>query len=366
MIRAAAKNHDGVAVLVDPADYPALLAEIAATGGTEAGSAASALRPRRSPAPRPTMPRSPAGSPARPARRSRSGWCWPARAAAALRYGENPHQRAAFYATGGVPTGLAAAAQLQGKELSFNNLNDTDAALALVAELSEPAVAIIKHANPCGVAMAPTPARGLSQGAGLRPAQRVRRHRRLQPAARRSRAPSEIARIFTEVVIAPGSTTRRAQIFAAKPNLRLLTTGRAARPGAAGRDVKWLAGGFLAQDRDTARRCRPELRVATPARADATPSWPICCSPGRWSSTSSRTRSCWRADGATVGIGVGQTSRVDAVHLAARKRRPSAAGSRPCVVASDAFFPFADGLWPPSRPAPRLRSSPAAACATRR
>ena len=150
MIRAAAKNHDGVVVVVDPGDYAELLTMLQAAAAPRAASAAG-WRPRPSPARPPMTPRSPAGSPARPARVPRAPRAG-GQPAQLLRYGENPHQRGAFYATGTGSTGLAAAHQVQGKELSFNNLNDTDTALALVAELAEPAVAIIKHANPCGVA----------------------------------------------------------------------------------------------------------------------------------------------------------------------------------------------------------------------
>ena len=195
MIRAAAKNYDGVAVVVEPGDYAALLAEFAAKGGTEA-------RLRR---------RLAAKAFARTAAYDAAiaGWfaretgeefpervvlAGTPRAAAALRR-EPASARRVLRHRRARPTGLAAAPQLQGKELSFNNLNDTDTALALVAEFAEPAVAIIKHANPCGVAVGDDAGRGLPQGAGLRSAQRLRRHRRLQPAARRGRGQRDRAHL---------------------------------------------------------------------------------------------------------------------------------------------------------------------------
>jgi phosphoribosylaminoimidazolecarboxamide formyltransferase/IMP cyclohydrolase len=340
MIRAAAKNADGVAVIVDPADYTALLAEIAAKGGTEAG-----FRQRLA-----------AKAFARTAAYDTAiaGWLaretgeeFPERVVLAgtrrqlLRYGENPHQRAAFYATGAVPTGLAAAIQLQGKELSFNNLNDTDTALALVAELAGPAVAIIKHANPCGVAVAASLVEAYRKALAGDPLSAfggiVACNRPLDEAAA-----SEIARTFTEVVIAPGVDDAARAVFAAKPNLRLLTLGELPDPVTAGHDIKWLQGGFLAQDRDTAKLLPTQLHLATRRAptdvelADLAFAWQVVKHVKSNAIVLAR-------DGATVGIGMGQTSRVDAVHLAAR-RAAEHAGSRPCVVASDAFFPFADGL----------------------
>ena len=340
MIRAAAKNHEGVAVLVDPADYAELLAALEASGGTESG-----LRRRLA-----------AKAFARTAAYDATIAQWLARETGdefperlvlagsrrqLLRYGENPHQRAAFYATGTGASGLAAARQLQGKELSFNNLNDTDAALALVAELAEPAVAIIKHANPCGVAVGATLAEAYAKALACDPLSAfggiVACNRPLDAEAAR-----EIAGIFTEVVIAPGVEPGVEAIFAAKPNLRLLTLPGLPDPVTAGHDLKWLTGGFLVQDRDTAKLLPSEIRVVTAREptagelADLRFAWQVVKHVKSNAIVLARDR-------ATVGIGMGQTSRVDAVHLAAR-RAAEHAGGRPCVVASDAFFPFADGL----------------------
>ena len=340
MIRAAAKNHDGVAVVVEPGDYAEVIAAVEATGGTEA----------------PLRRRLAAKAFARTAAYDGAiaGWFaretgeeFPERVILAgtrrslLRYGENPHQRAAFYATGGEPMGLARARQVQGKELSFNNLNDTDAALALVAEFAEPAVAIIKHANPCGVAVGADVADAYAKALACDPLSAfggvVACNRPLDAAAARA-----ITAIFTEVVIAPDADEEARALFAAKANLRLLTLATLPDPIRAGHDIKWLAGGFLAQDRDTAKLLGTELQTVTrrsPSEAELADlrfAWTVV------KHVKSNAIALARA-GATVGIGMGQTSRVDAVHLAIR-RAGEHAGSHPCVVASDAFFPFADGL----------------------
>ena len=340
MIRAAAKNHDGVAVVVDPADYAAVAEAVTATGGTESGL-------RRTLAAK-AFARTAAYDAAIAAWLAHAtGDTFPERLVLAgtrqsvLRYGENPHQRAAFYATGHSRTGLAAAQQLQGKALSFNNLNDTDAALALVSEIAEPAVAIIKHANPCGVAIGATVLEAYHKALACDPLSAfggiVACNRPLD-----GEAASEITRIFTEVVIAPGVEAAARDIFRLKPALRLLTLDALPDPVAAGPEVKWLMGGFLVQDRDTARLLPSELRVATQRQptpgelADLLFAWQVV------RHVKSNAIVLARA-GATVGIGMGQTSRVDAVQIAV-KRAAENTGSRPCVVASEAFFPFADGL----------------------
>ena len=340
MIRAAAKNHDGVAVVVEPADYELLLAAVEGSGGT-----VGQLRRRLA-----------AKAFARTAAYDGmiAGWLareigdeFPERIVLSgtrrslLRYGENPHQRAAFYATGTEPTGLARANQIQGKEVSFNNLNDTDAAVAIVADLAQPAVAIIKHANPCAVAVGADMAEAYRKALACDPLSAfggiVACNRPLD-----RKAAGEIAGILTEVVIAPDADADARAIFAAKPNLRLLTLDALPDPVRAGHDIKWLAGGFLAQDRDTAKLLPTELHVATRRAptdeelADLRFAWAVVKHVNSNAIVLAR-------GGATVGIGMGQTSRVDAVHLAIR-RAGEHAGSRPCVVASDAFFPFADGL----------------------
>jgi phosphoribosylaminoimidazolecarboxamide formyltransferase/IMP cyclohydrolase len=348
MIRSAAKNHAGVAVLTEPAHFGQVQAEIAATGGTTA-----ALRRRLAAA---AFARTAAYDAAI------SGWfarqqgqdfpprlTLPGVLRQGLRYGENPHQSAAFYVDGTDRPGIATARQVQGKELSYNNLNDTDAAFECVAEFLRPAIVIVKHANPCGVAEAGTLAEAWDRALLCDPVSAfggiVAANRTLDAAAA-----ERIAAIFTEVVIAPDADAAAQAVFARKKNLRLLLTGGlpdAAAPGLAFRSV---AGGFLAQSRDAGRVTEDALRVVTqraPSRAEMADllfAFRVC--------KHVKSNAIVYAKGlATVGIGAGQMNRAESSRIAAWKSeaaakaagidRPLAEGS---VVASDAFFPFADGL----------------------
>jgi phosphoribosylaminoimidazolecarboxamide formyltransferase/IMP cyclohydrolase len=269
-----------------------------------------------------------------------------------LRYGENPHQSAAFYLDGSRREGVATARQWQGKELSYNNINDTDAAFELVAEFAPeagPACAIIKHANPCGVGRA----------GSLRDAYLRAYHCDQTSAfggivalnmALDAETAEEIVKIFTEVVIAPGASDEAKAIFAAKKNLRLLTTGGLPDPQAAGMAFKQVAGGFLMQDRDNGSITMADLKVVTkraPSEAELADlmfAWKVA-------KHVKSNAIVYVKDGATVGVGAGQMSRVDSTRIAARKSidmaealglpQPLTHGS---VVASDAFFPFPDGL----------------------
>ena len=268
-----------------------------------------------------------------------------------LRYGENPHQRAAFYASGDARPGVALAVQHQGKELSYNNLNDTDAAVELVAELAVagPAVAIIKHANPCGAATAATLKDAYLKALRCDPVSAFGGIVALSGTID-AEAAEEIAKIFTEVVIAPAATEEAKKIFAAKKNLRLLTTGALPDPRAAGVTVRSLAGGLLVQSRDDGVITAADLKVVSKRRpseqelADLLFAFKVA-------KHVKSNAIVYAKDGATVGIGAGQMSRVDSVRIAALKAADAAreSGSREpltrgSVVASDAFFPFADGL----------------------
>ena len=339
MIRAAAKNHGGVAVVTDPADY-ALILEAMAAGGTT-------LELRR---------RLAAKAFARTASYDALIASWLARETGdlfperltlqgrlrqRLRYGENPHQAAAFYVTGDRRPGVATAEQLQGKELSYNNLLDTDAAFELAAELTEPAVAIIKHTNPCGVAVAASLRTAWDRALACDPVSAfggiVACNRALDAATA-----EEITKLFAEVVIAPAIDDGARAVLATKKNLRVLVTG--AMPEPAGRDlvVRSLAGGFLAQERDALALDEGALAVAT-RRTPTPPSGPICCSRGGSAATSSQTPSCSPRAAPRSVSAMGQTNRVDSVRIAA-ERMAKGPGAGPCVVASDAFFPFPDGL----------------------
>jgi phosphoribosylaminoimidazolecarboxamide formyltransferase/IMP cyclohydrolase len=265
-----------------------------------------------------------------------------------LRYGENPHQRAAFYTTGSRP-GVATARQVQGKELSFNNLNDTDAAFECVAEFDAPTVAIIKHANPCGVASAETLAAAWELALRCDPVSAfggiVAVNRTLDEAAA-----VKIGAILTEVIVAPDATAGAQAFLARRKNLRLLLAGGVPDPAAPGMIFRSLAGGFLAQTRDAGRITRADLRVVTrraptPAELDDLMFAFRVCKHVKSNAI------VYAKSGATVGIGAGQMSRVDAARMAAWKGEAAAKAAgltepltRESVVASDAFFPFADGL----------------------
>jgi len=349
MIRAAAKNHDSVAVVVEAADYAALVAEMDAHGG----ATTAALRRRLAAA-------AYARTGAYDAAISRwfaaqNGDAWPTRLVLAgerrevLRYGENPHQSAAFYAGGAARPGVATARQLQGKELSYNNYNDTDAAFEAVAEFAEPACVVVKHANPCGVARGATPREAYLRALACDPVSAfggiVALNRPLDAGTA-----AEIAKLFVEVIVAPEATAEAQAIIAAKKNLRLLVTGGVPDPAAGGLSVRTLAGGYLVQDRDAGRVARADLKVVTKRAPDARELDDLLFVFAVAKHVKSNAI-VYARDGATVGIGAGQMSRIDSSRIAAWKAaegataageaRSRAIGS---VVASDAFFPFADGL----------------------
>jgi phosphoribosylaminoimidazolecarboxamide formyltransferase/IMP cyclohydrolase len=352
MIRAAAKNHDDVAVVVEPSDYQAILEELAANHG------ATTLQLRR---------RLAAKAYARTAAYDAaiSNWfaaeleidapdfrAFGGRRIQALRYGENPHQTAAFYATPGRRPGVATARQVQGKELSYNNINDTDAAYECIAEFDparSAACVIVKHANPCGVA----------EGADLIGAYRralacdstsayggiVAVNRTLDAESARA-----ITEIFTEVIIAPDATEEAIAIVAGRRNLRLLLAGGLPDPRATGLTAKTVAGGFLVQSRDNAVIDDMALKAVT-KRAPTEAELRDLKFAFRVAKHVKSNTIVYARDLATVGIGAGQMSRVDSARIAARKAEDAAAEmklaeplTRGSVVASDAFFPFADGL----------------------
>ena len=256
-----------------------------------------------------------------------------------LRYGENPHQRAALYSNG-TKTGIAGAEQLQGKDLSFNNLVDLDACWALAQEFSEPTVAIIKHTNPCGAATGATIREAYDKALAADPVSAfggVLGINRVVDAE----AATEIAKLFTEAIAAPEFTAEALAIFAAKKNLRLLrVTAAAPAPGLNSLAIKQVSGGMLAQDADRGQVSAEQLQVVTqrrPSEAEIASllfAWRIC-------KHVKSNAIVYARDGQTVGIGAGQMSRVDAARFGAMKAVLPLAGS---VAASDAFFPFPDGL----------------------
>ncbi len=352
MIRAAAKNHDDVAVVVEPQDYRAVLDELTAN----AGATTLALRKRLA-----------AKAYARTAAYDAAISNWFAaqletdapdyraiggRLAQTLRYGENPHQSAAFYRTPERRAGVSTARQLQGKELSYNNINDTDAAYECVAEFDAARTAacvIIKHANPCGVA----------EGADLADAYRkalacdttsayggiIAFNRTLD-----ADAANAVAGIFTEVIIAPDATEEAIAIIGKRKNLRLLLAGGLPDPRARGVSAKTVAGGLLVQTRDNAVVDDMPLKVMT-KRAPTEAEMRDLRFAFRVGKHVKSNTIVYARNLATVGIGAGQMSRVDSARIAARKAEDAARDlklaeplTKGSVVASDAFFPFADGM----------------------
>ena len=266
-----------------------------------------------------------------------------------LRYGENPHQKAAFYRTDETRPGVATARQLQGKELSYNNYSDADAAFELVGEFVPPAVAIVKHANPCGVAIGTTLAEAWKKALASDPVSAfggvVAFNRWLD-----STTAEAIARLFVEAVIAPDIDPQAAAILASRSALRVLVAGAMPDPSAPGITFRSVAGGILVQERDRAVIDRADLRVVTrrqPAESEVLD----LLFADRVVKHVKSNAIVFARDGATVGIGAGQMSRVDSVRIAAEKAAEvgRTAGlvvspTQGAVVASDAFFPFADGV----------------------
>ncbi|WP_377509321.1 bifunctional phosphoribosylaminoimidazolecarboxamide formyltransferase/IMP cyclohydrolase [Octadecabacter sp. R77987] len=352
MIRAAAKNHAFVNVVVDVEDYDKLLGDMAQHNGATCPKFRKKLAQR-------AYARTAAYDAAvstwmadaigvdTPRRRAFAGTL-----AQTLRYGENPHQRAAFYLDGSNRPGAATAQQVQGKELSYNNINDTDAAFELVSEFAPadgPACAIIKHANPCGVARGDTLKDAYTRAFDCDRTSAFGGIIALNQPLDGATA-EEIAQIFTEVVIAPAADDDARAVFAAKKNLRLLVTGELADPTAAGMAFKQVAGGLLVQDKDTGRLSMNDLKVVTRKQptdaemADMLFAWTVA-------KHVKSNAIIYVKDGATVGVGAGQMSRVDSTRIAARKAEDMAQAmglpaplTKGSVVASDAFFPFSDGL----------------------
>jgi phosphoribosylaminoimidazolecarboxamide formyltransferase / IMP cyclohydrolase len=352
MIRAAAKNHSDVTVVVDPGDYAVVLAELARHKGM------TTLALRRMLA---------AKAYARTAVYDAAIASWFAHELAEdtpvyravggrlierLRYGENPHQWAAFYRVPDVRAGVATARQLQGKQLSYNNINDTDAAYECVAELDAKRAAacvIVKHANPCGVAEGKNLADAYRRALACDPVSAfggvVAVNRPLDADAARA-----ITEIFTEVIIAPDASAEAIAIIGGKKNLRLLLAGGLPDPRAVGTTLKTVAGGFLVQSRDNAVVDDIVLKVVT-KRAPTDAELRDLRFAFRIAKHVKSNAIVYARDGAAVGIGAGQMSRVDAARIAARKAEDAANEvgmqeplTRGSVVASDAFFPFPDGL----------------------
>jgi len=349
MIRAAAKNHAFVSVVVDPADYGQVIEEITSNGGATTGDFRKRLAAKAY-----ARTGSYDGAISEwfskildepfPARKVMSG-----ELAQVLRYGENPHQQAAFYRSSENRPGVATAKQLQGKELSFNNLNDTDAAFELVAEFDKgPACVIVKHANPCGVAIGDDLVTAYNRALACDTESAfggiIAFNQELDAATAEL-----VADLFAEVIIAPSIAADAQEIFKRKKNLRILETGSLPNPADPGMNVRSLAGGYLLQNRD-GLLTSDDIKVVTERQptdaemADLMFAFTVC-------KHVKSNAIIYAKNGATVGVGAGQMSRVNSSRIAAWKSADAArvAGDAESwaigsVVASDAFFPFADGL----------------------
>jgi phosphoribosylaminoimidazolecarboxamide formyltransferase / IMP cyclohydrolase len=349
MIRSAAKNHAYVTVIVDPADYPVVLEAL------RSGGVPFSLRQTLA-----------AKAYARTAAYDAVISTWfaqrldlrdlPWRSFAGtlretMRYGENPHQWAAFYSTAEQRAGVATARQVQGKTLSFNNINDTDAAFELVSEFdpSTPSVAIIKHANPCGVGTGPDLVTAYRKALRTDPVSAFGGIVALNGELDAATA-EEMAKIFTEVIVAPSASPEALTILESKKNLRLLLTGALADPKADGLSVRSVAGGLLVQTRDNRNVDDCELKVVT-KRAPSDREMADLKLAAKIAKHVKSNAIVYVKDGASVGIGAGQMSRVDSARVAHQKSMDAATAAGEAsaltegsVVASDAFFPFADGL----------------------
>ena len=356
MTRAAAKNHDFLTVITDPADYDDIIEALQKTGSTSLSMRRKlALKAFSHTAQYDGMisqwlasQLTGTGSEEMPAQLP-AELTISAPHLQTLRYGENSHQQAATYRDGSAGPSVLQARQLQGKALSYNNINDTDAAFKLAAEFDEPTIAIIKHANPCGVASRPVLAEAWQEALAADPVSAfggiVAMNKTLDEATA-----IQIASIFTEVIIAPQVSEAAAAILAEKQNLRVLETGSMPDPAAARLAVKSVLGGYLLQTADNGRLDLADLKVVTekaPNEAqlrDMLFAW-------RVAKHVKSNAIIYAKDNSIAAIGAGQMSRLDSSRIAAQKARdmaeyhgwdaPRTIGS---VVASDAFFPFADGM----------------------
>ena len=344
MIRSGAKNHGYVAVATAPADMAEILAALQADGATS-------LSLRKTLAARAYAATAAYDAAISAWFASQLGEDFPANKSIAgsliqtMRYGENPHQKAAFYRTTEQRPGVATARQWQGKELSYNNINDTDAAFELVSEFAPaagPACAIIKHANPCGVATGATIGEAYARALACDPTSAfggiIAFNQRLDAATT-----SEILKLLTEVVIAPEVDEDALALFAAKKNVRLLTTGAMADPLAEGWTFKSTAGGFLIQSRDAARLTAADLKVVTTRAPTETEIRDMLFAFTIAKHVKSNAI-VYARDGQTLGVGAGQMNRKDSARIAALRAADFGLDLAGSACASEAFFPFPDGL----------------------
>jgi len=350
MVRAAAKNHPSVAVVVDPARYGDVVAAVHAGGFTYAERKTLAAQAFVHTATYDVAVASWMGNVVAPTDGGSGFPAWIGATwdrSAVLRYGENPHQRAALYTNGHLPGGLAMAEQLHGKEMSYNNYVDADAAWRAAHDHAEPAVAIIKHANPCGIAVGADVAEAHAKAHACDPVSAfggvIAANRPVTAAMA-----EQVAPVFTEVVVAPDFEPEAVEILTQKKNVRLL---RVAGTPQAGVELRPISGGLLLQQRDT-------IDAVVEGGGDDPAAWTLAAGEPADDATLADLAFAWRAvrsvksnaillasGGASVGVGMGQVNRVDSCRLAVeRANTGEVERARGAVAASDAFFPFADGL----------------------
>ncbi len=343
MIRAAAKNHAWVGIVTRPADYDEVARELRENGGQLSEQTLRQLAAR-------AFAHTAAYDSAIANWMQQGSDTLPETVLLAaekvqdLRYGENPHQQAAFYRTGHAPGTVTASRQLQGKELSFNNIADTDAALQCVKQFDEPACVIVKHANPCGVAQGPDLLSAYDRAHATDPTSAFGGILAFNRPLDAGTAAEVVQRQFAEVIIAPGCDEAAAAAIAAKKNLRLLDCGALdPAPGGTTREVHSVAGGLLCQDVDAHRLTRADLRVVSRRQPgeqelnDLLFAW-------RVAHYVKSNAIVYARDGRTIGVGAGQMSRVDSARIGILKAQDAGLQVRGSVMASDAFFPFRDGI----------------------
>jgi len=347
MLRAAAKNHESVAVTVDPADYPALLAELAAHDG----STSAAMRSRLAAKVFAHTARYDAMVASYLAARQESAADgFPATLPLIfdkvqdLRYGENPHQQAALYRESlAREPGVAGARLLQGKDLSFNNIADADTAIECVRQFDQPACVIVKHANPCGVAVADSPFEAYDRAHRTDPTSAFGGIIAINRELDAKLAAAILERQFVEVLAAPAVAPEALRALAGKPNVRVLAVGDLERPASDELEYRSVTGGLLAQTRDVARVSAADLTAVTRRKpteqevADLLFAWRVCKFVKSNAIVLAR-------DGATVGVGAGQMSRVYSIRLAAQKAADEKLAVAGTVMASDAYSPFRDNM----------------------
>ncbi|MEI6730019.1 MAG: bifunctional phosphoribosylaminoimidazolecarboxamide formyltransferase/IMP cyclohydrolase [Pseudomonadota bacterium] len=341
MVRSAAKNHQDVTIVVDPDDYDLLKYEIDKTGSTS-------LETRKKLAAKAFSRTASYDAAISTWFADSLGERFPKKATIAgtlkqdLRYGENPHQQTGFYVCPNAGFGVATARQIQGKELSYNNINDTDAAFALVSEFSDPAIAIIKHANPCGVAVGKDITEAYIKALACDPVSAyggiIAMNRNLDVSL-----VNAIGSLFAEVIIAPDADDEAVAILGAKKNLRLLLTGGMPDASKSEKIIKSISGGFLLQDQDVAKVTSKDVKSVSNRVADQDELNDMIFAFTVAKHVKSNAIVIAK-NGATIGIGAGQMSRVDSVRIACRKAEDAKLSVKGAVLASDAFFPFDDNV----------------------